>query len=159
MTEENQHRGRMNELRGRQTEAIVEAYHIAAKQLGVARLIKLPTPTKRGDGGQIIFTKRSAVDFVGMMLDGTARHVAEEVKSFYDGPSFTMGRVEAHQRQYLDMVQNAGGVAVLTLVDKLSQVYVLDWSVVRTKVSLTWDDLREERVRPAEYLKRYVRRS
>jgi penicillin-binding protein-related factor A (putative recombinase) len=148
--------GAQNQERGQQTEKVMDGYHIAARQLGVADLFKVPTPTTIGEGGKIIFTKKSKTDFVGFTLDGTARHVAEEVKSHMEPGDFKMHKVEPHQRAYLEKVHAAGGIAVLTIVDRLWQVYVLEWDNIKTRTSLSYDDLRPRLVRPQMYLKRFL---
>jgi penicillin-binding protein-related factor A (putative recombinase) len=150
-------RGSQNQGRGEMAEGILKAYHQEARARKVAWLTKVPTPTQIGQGGKMIYTTKSTVDFVGMMLDGSARFVAEEVKSFFEGTRFSMSNVKPHQRAFLDGVHDAGGVAVLTVADKLWQIYVCPWGEVRSKTSLTYDDLRDYRVRPPQYLSRYLR--
>lgn len=148
-------RGATNQARGEQTESILKGYHLESHHRRVAHLDKVPTPTAVVKG-KVIYATKSTVDFIGYMMDGSARFVAEEVKSFFEVGSFAMSRVKPHQRAYLDGVHASGGVAVLTIVDRIWQVYVCPWELVRARASLSYEDLREFRVRPPTYLSRFV---
>lgn len=112
-------------------------YHAYALRAGVADMWKIPTPTARRKDRTIIYIAQSRTDCAGLMLDGSGRFVAEEIKSFgrpltKKGQSaFRLSEVKAHQRAFLDQVMNSGGVSVLTLVDVYSTVYQLPWAEVR----------------------------
>lgn len=136
-------------------EAIVDALRDAARLRRCADVRPIPTPTVGANGARR-FVARSTVDALGYLLDGTARVVAEEVKTCAAKRRFQLREVEPHQAAYLDGVERAGGVAVLTVVYGPARlVSVHAWRDVRTLVSLGPDELAACRVTAATYLARF----
>lgn len=136
-------------------EAIVGAFHREAERRGLARLFHVPTPTRwtKGKAGmRLVYAGKSVVDTVGFELNGRARFIAEEIKTT-QAHSFRIAEVEPHQRAFLDIVDAAGGVAVLTVVwspDK--RVSVLCWRNIRDLSSLSADVLAGSQVSLTTYL-------
>jgi penicillin-binding protein-related factor A (putative recombinase) len=141
-------------------EQVIAEYNACAESYGVALLHKLPTPTrrvKRGNGWSIIYTARSTVDYCGVMLDGTGRHVAIEAKSCTSRPKFYLSEVESHQREYLDSVAKAGGVAALAVVfGQARTVHVIPWEEARVVKKLEAAELARYQVTEEQYLRRFV---
>lgn len=147
---------RLAEARGGQAigaagEGIVEVYHAVARASGVADLFKVPTPTARREGA-IVYAKKSVTDYVGVLLGGSGKHVAEEVKTISEWP-LAMSVVKSHQRGYLDRTVRAGGVGVLTIVGPVARVYVIPWSVARGLTSVDEAKAREWICSPESYLR------
>src|SRR6185369_12920106 len=123
----------------------------------VAYLFKLPTPTVWSPKG-LRYSAASGTDFVGFLLDGSGRVIAEEVKACSTKARFNLREVEPHQRDMLDRVHAAGGLALLTLVwGKDRAVCVLPWAAVREKVSLADDEIRAWAEEPETFLGRHIR--
>jgi penicillin-binding protein-related factor A (putative recombinase) len=118
-------------------------------------LHKIPTPSTVRSG-RLVFTAKSTVDYVGLMLDGTGRALALEAKAVGD-TRLDLGRVAPHQRAYLDRVVGAGGVAVLGVIDSRWQVYDVPWEVVRSRPSLSLVDLEPFASAPKTWLRRFVK--
>ncbi len=132
------------EAHGRAGEAVVAQYCVAAAEHHIARLHQIATPT-RGQNGRRRFSAKATVDFLGVLLDGSGRHVALEVKTTTGGEPLALSRVDDHQRDDLDTVLGAGGLALLAPVFGEAcgavllrpRVYVVEWGKVcaRTRVS------------------------
>jgi recombination protein U len=147
---------------GAKGEKIVAEYHAAARAAGTCVMHHVPTPSRlipRNGGWMRILDKPSTVDSVGFMLDGTGRVVAEEIKTCTAKPRFDMSEVELHQAAYLDSVEEAGGVAVLTIVFGANRdVCPIDWSEAKKELSrtgkrsLTGDFILQHRITPLRYL-------
>jgi len=135
---------------------VMKPFHEAAVHLRVAHLTKVPTPTFMKNG-ELHYGAQSTVDFEGFMLDGTGRHVAEEIKGMGALPYIYLARVAPHQRAHLDAVHAAGGVAVLTVIDRLNAPHVVEWSVARDLHKLTLEELVPFRVTPQIYLVKFKR--
>lgn len=157
--------GKQAKKHGDDAEAVVvRHYHSFALRTGVADMVKLETPTKQTSDGKIIYTKKSRSDCMGMMLDGTARSVAEEIKSFGrpltpKGPTpFPLDKIKPHQREHLERTHRFGGISVLTMVDPFNYVYVVPWEYVRGRTgTLSLDDVKAYRVMPDKYLVAYAK--
>lgn len=116
---------------GDQAEEVFRQYALISLKRRIARLDKLPTPAKNV-GGKIVYCEKSTVDYIGMMLDGSGRHVAVEVKRC-SGTSFPLANLKHHQRQYLEHTDANGGVAALALVCPEfsgAEVFVVPWREV-----------------------------
>jgi hypothetical protein len=156
--------GRRAKKNGDDAETVVVLhYHSFALRAGVADMVKLETPTKQTSEGKIIYTKKSRSDCMGMMLDGSARAIAEEIKSFgrpltSKGPSpFPLGKIQPHQREHLERTHRFGGISVLTMVDPFNYVYVVPWEYVRGRSGmLSLEDVKKYRVMPDKYLVSYA---
>lgn len=140
---------------GKHGEKLVEAANAAALALGVAMVHKVPTPSTVRAGRQV-FTAKSTVDYVGMMLDGTGRAVALEAKAIQDTRLY-LARVAPHQRAYLDRVAGAGGVAVLAVIDSQWRVYDVPWAEVCLRPSLSLVDLEAWSSSPRSWLRRFAK--
>jgi len=140
---------------GRHGEKLIEAANAAALALGVAMVHKVPTPSTMRAGKQV-FTSKSTVDYVGVMLDGSGRAVALEAKAISDTKLY-LTRVAPHQRAYLDRVAGAGGVAVLGVIDSRWQVYDVPWVEVSTCASLSLVDLEPYAATPRTWLRRFCK--
>ncbi len=124
---------------GNHAEDLVEDLNAECAAAGVAHLWRVPTPTKvvgvgearKGRCLQMVHTKRATVDFLGVMRDGRA--VAVEVKRL-EGRRLNLGRVEPQQRACLDLVADAGGVAVLLVVTP-KEAYAVGWRHARAAQS------------------------
>lgn len=125
----------------------------------IAVVTKIPTPT-RWRSGRLVYAERSICDDLGYVLDGTGRHVAEEVKTCTTGDAFAMSRVKAHQRDYLEMAWRANCIARLLLIfgelagDRLVNwhAYSIPWVWARTRTSISERDARPFAVGAHNYL-------
>jgi penicillin-binding protein-related factor A (putative recombinase) len=140
---------------GKRGEQIVADYNAAALKAGVACLHQIPTPTRWSPRG-LRYASRSTVDFVGFLLDGSARFVAMEVKTCTSKKTFSMSEVEPHQREYLDTVHDAGGLALLTIVFGVDHaVCVIPWQTIRTCPLIKGQDVLIFSKTPDQYLRGY----
>jgi len=136
--------GKAAEAHGRIGEAEVARLCTAAREHHVARLEQIATPT-RGRNGRRRFAAKSIVDFLGFLMDGTGRVVAIEVKTTAEGEALALARVDEHQREYLDTVLSAGGIALLAAVfgepvgNMLLRLrtYVVPWADVCARTRVT----------------------
>ncbi len=135
---------------GDQSEEAMKAFHLLARASDVAVLHK-QFPPARLIGGKLVYLQKSTVDFVGMMLDGSGRYIAEEVKSF-EGARFSLSKVLHHQRAHLDSTLLSGGLALLVVLDPLRRVHLLPWEEARGLGGVGHDDLEGWRVTPKSYL-------
>ncbi len=141
---------------GQEAERLVQnLYHASARERRVADLRKIPTDTMVIDG-RMVHKKKSTVDHLGFLFDGTGRIVSEEVKAT-EGDSLYLTAVESHQRGWLDRCWQAGGVSILTVVMARS-VFVCPWADVRSLTKLGPVELAPFAVGPQGYLERFVRR-
>ena len=132
------------EAHGRAGEQLVAEYCSSARAHHVARVDQIATPT-RGKPGHRRFSAKSTVDFLGFMMDGTGRVVALEVKTTTGGASLDLGRVADHQREYLEDVLGAGGLALLVAVFGEAcgevvvrpRVYVVEWGRICARRTLS----------------------
>ena len=142
---------------GKSGEDILSTYHEFAANQGVAFFWKVPTPTCWRKGS-LVYAERSITDYVGTMLDGSGRSIAEEAKRTM-APRFSMTEVKEHQRAFLDRTDRAGAVALLSVVDAKGALYTFDWSVIRDCTSFAFADVPGWRVATAvDYLRRHLRR-
>jgi penicillin-binding protein-related factor A (putative recombinase) len=149
-------KARKSQRSGKAGEKTVAEYNATAQAAGVAVLHKVPTDTRWTPRG-MVYTTRSTVDFVGFMLDGTGRHLAVEVKTCTSKKTFSLGEVEPHQRDYLDAVEAAGGVAALVVVyGKEHAVCAIPWHLAKDRASLNEQAVRIFQVTPATYLRRFL---
>lgn len=108
--------GRSRAVRsGRTGEAVVADLATVARIKGVAHLVKVPTPTAGSPGKGMRYVARSTVDFVGFRMVG-GKHIAIEVKTMAGSGPFYMHEIEPHQREYLDAVERASGLAFVAVV-------------------------------------------
>jgi len=139
---------------------VVGAYHTKARESGLARMVKLPTPTKRiGPTGMpqvprsytAIYSAKSTVDCMGFTLRGRQRAILEECKAVTTRTRggafvpFQVREVEEHQREELDAAHAAGHIAVVTLVfgeGLAAQVYVVPWAWLKPRGSVHDVELR-----------------
>lgn len=139
---------------------LVASYHEAARAQGIARMTKLPTPTKRigptgmpsvPHGFTAIYSAKSTVDCAGFTLRGRTRAILEECKAVTTRTRggafvpFRVGEVEDHQREELDAAHAAGHIAVVTLVfgeGLAARVYVVPWAWLAPRVSVRDVELR-----------------
>lgn len=161
---------RDRQARGESAEDFVANLHDACLTKGVAFVRKLPTPLRvcgRGAGGKVtaFFEKKSGVDYVGHMLDGSGRAVFLEVKALKTPGRFPLSRVEEHQRDELTRAGIAGAIALLLVVmgeGRDLTAYALPWGEVFTRLeagekSLALEQLAPHRVLPGEaYLARWI---
>jgi len=135
------HHQRARKRVGDATEDHVAALNAACRLARVADLHKVPTDVVvQRAGSRIVgafYRQRATVDYLGIMLDGSGRGVAVEVKHVElgkRGPSLPLSRLEAHQRDALEVVDRAGGVAVV-LVVAAGRLYAVPWSMVAACVA------------------------
>ena len=143
---------------GSAAEAAVEACNAACKIAGVAELWRHATPTRIvGPGRTSIFSAKATVDYSGIMLDGTGRAVAVEVKRLSTKTlRLPLSRIEPHQRAHLATVHASGGVAVV-LVVHAARLYAVPWGVVAEhKVSVPGDVVARYAAGPV-YLRAWAR--
>lgn len=142
-------------LGARAEKMLEQIYHQLALNRGVARMMKMPTPTRHTGEGGLLFAQVSISDYVGFTLDGSCRHIAEECK-YTSQTRFPLAAVKVHQADYLESVWRAGGRAQVTLFNAGFQIHVIPWNVfrdLRSRVkSVTWDDMRPFLVGPASYV-------
>ena len=146
---------------GARAEKLIETvYHQLALNRGVARMHKMPTPTKHTGSG-LLFAQVSISDYVGFTLDGSCRHIAEELK-YSSAARFPLAAVKVHQSEYLESVWGAGGVAQVTILNAAFQVHVIPWPNFRhlrgQVKSLTWLEMKPFLVGPASYVTRLTGR-
>lgn len=147
---------RASQRSGASGEAVVSVYRNVARAGRTADVRTIATPTVGANGARR-FRARSTVDGVGFMLDGTGRHVAEEIKTCASKRRLSLREVELHQRTYLDGVLAAGGVAVLTVVyGPTRDVFVIPWIEARGMDSLGTRELAPYRVTAPTYLRRFM---
>lgn len=160
---------------GNETEAFVATLNEACARAGVAWLDKVPTNMRvvgrSGAMVRAVFAQKAIADFVGVLRGGRA--VAVEVKRVEVTiskrshaplpPSLSLSRVEPHQRDYLDRVDAAGGLALLLVVHGPLAAYAVPWAEARAVLAnggatLSGVFLETWRVRTGEaYLERFVR--
>lgn len=117
----------------------------------VADIWKVPTPAEWVKG-KLIYTKPSVTDYVGIMLDGSGRLVAEEAKSIEDDVLY-LSSVKPHQRGFLDRTERAHGIALLTVIGKQG-VWSFRWQDVQSRTSITLRANMDMAVTPATYVSR-----
>jgi hypothetical protein len=145
---------------GARAEDYVDNLHDACRMANVARLVRVPTQFRvlgKAPRGELRgrFVKKATVDYVGWMLDGTARVVTVEVKHQQEG-ALWIGRVEPQQQAALDSCLQAGGVAVLLVVTPM-RTYAVPWADARAHKTMNAEALEPYRVRVHElaYLAQY----
>ncbi len=157
---------------GDAAESHAEDLHALCLARGVAFVRKLPTPWKPIRPGPFkgsmvcVPEKKSGADYIGVMLDGTAREVCAECKRTTDR-RLNFGRIEPHQREDLDRSDDAGAVAVLVVIyahdPRTVTVHAVPWSEARDRIargekSLGPEELAPHRVPEGEpYLARWIR--
>lgn len=161
--------------RGRYADAYVDrVFHAAARKGVVADLQRISAETVV-DEGEVRFVNRTHVNYVGWMLDGSGRFVAEDVVATdaRTPEAFYLRRLPEHRYGYLRRCHTAGGVAVLTIVwgDALwgqagappPRVAVIDWPALSACLDtrthgpkIVLAELPE--TTPESYLTRFVRR-
>lgn len=141
---------------GAAAEDVFDKYAQAAANQKVARFWKIPTPTKNVRG-RIVYEEKSTVDYEGFLLDGTARHLAVEVKSCR-GDRFDLKNIKEHQKNHLALVHRAGGGAYLFLVClefSGTECFAMPWPVVAStaelRKSIPWADWQPWRVNPLSF--------
>lgn len=157
----------MRSRAGARAEQLVEQLNKICKTAGVAEVFKVSSHikiTKTLGGGRVVgvLTGKSVVDCLGVMLDGTGRLVAVEVKHVDVGAPlksgapaawrFALSQLKPHQRELLARIHAAGGVA-LVLVVHGGWAYALPWPVVaaaleRGQASLSAAELELHRCPP-----------
>ena len=161
---------RERQERGESAEEFVADLHDACLAQGIAFVRKLPTPLRvcgTASGGKVLafFEKKSGVDYVGHMLDGSGRAVFCEVKAQKQPGRFPLSQVKEHQREELTRAGIAGAVAVLVIVlgeGRDLTAYAVPWGDVFMWIeagakSLTPAQLTPYRLRPGEaYLARFA---
>lgn len=149
---------------GDAAEEFVKPFVSAAFGLKVADLFKVPTPTKQDKNGKIIYDEKSIADYTGFMMDGTARHVAVEVKRCSE-PSIPFDYVSPHQWEYLSRAKAAGSVCVVLVVHPrgiTNDVLELDWGLFEAyrkqglRKSVPLDDSRVRKVTTLSFLRHYL---
>lgn len=153
---------------GRDAEAFVEVFHDACLAAGVAFVRKLPTPyvvERRNPDGTFVgrYTRRTKGDYEGVLLDGSKRKIAAELKSDADpAGKLYLRELRDHQRAALEAAAARGDVAVLLVVlgaGPRRALHAVPWSVARECRVLTAADLAPWRVRPcAAYLEHFARK-
>lgn len=144
--------------KGAQAEALLAGYHLCARQHGIAQLWRTQAPAKHIGEGRVVFEGPGVTDFLGLMLDGTGRLVAEEVKALGWGQErLSLSQVKEHQRACLEATLAGGGVAVLTVVRPYGVVSVVPWAEARRVRGLGPNELDAWRVHAASYLRSFVR--
>jgi hypothetical protein len=134
---------------GARAEDYVDNLHDACRMANVARLVRVPTQFRvlgKAQRGELRgrFVKKATVDYVGWMLDGTARVVTVEVKHQQEG-ALWLGRVEPQQQSALDSCLQAGGVAVLLVVTP-KRTYAVPWAEARARKTMNAEALQPYRV-------------
>lgn len=140
-------------------EQVARALQDGALLHHIARVTKIPTPT-RWRAGRLVYAERSICDDLGYVLDGTGRHVAEEIKTCTSGEPFVMSRVKPHQRDYLEMAARANCISRLLLIfgelagDRLVdwRAYSIPWVWARGRSSISERDARPFAVGAHNYL-------
>ena len=122
--------------RGAGLESLLEYRHHLYRAAGVADIRKLPTDwhvvAKAGQGrAWLAFpARKSSVDYLGFLMDGTGRHVAVEAKETRER-RWPLAHLPGHQRAYLAAVCRAGGIAgVVIWWTALSELWAVPWSGV-----------------------------
>ena len=111
-----------NANRGAALEEALEYQHHVYRSAGIADIRKLPTDwhvtARRGVGAErawaAVPARKSAVDYLGFLMDGTGRHVGVEAKQTA-ADRWPLSSLPEHQRAYLAAVDRAGGVAGVVL--------------------------------------------
>jgi penicillin-binding protein-related factor A (putative recombinase) len=140
---------------GARAEELLDVYHQACELAGIATMRRVGTPLrvvgKPGAGAQVgaAFTKKSTVDYLGWT--STGRVIAIEVKSIQlaadDRQVFPLANLKEHQRQELERVLVAGGIAVVAIFVN-GQLYVLPWAEVRLLIAARATVLPVEALKP-----------
>jgi penicillin-binding protein-related factor A (putative recombinase) len=129
--------------RGLALEEVLEYQHLLYRSAGVADIRKLPTDWhvtgRRENGlnhGWVAFpARKSVVDYLGFLMDGSCRHIAVEAKQTA-GERWPLSALPEHQQAYLAAVDRWGGVAGVVLWWTTRDVlWALPWSLVRAEVS------------------------
>jgi hypothetical protein len=170
--------GRRAQTSGKVGEAIAERLHAVCAREGVAQVwavsshLRIVGPALHG---ALVCrpTGPSVVDCLGVMLDGSGRLVAVEIKHVAEEPTGTgrrlaalrldLARLKEHQRAHLAGVHQAGGVAVLLVPVSDLVAFAVPWPAVAEALeagarSLDEDTLRRHQVQPwRPYLARWAR--
>jgi penicillin-binding protein-related factor A (putative recombinase) len=152
-------------------EKVADSLHELCELTGVASVRRVASNLKVVGGGRGRFTaiaqKKSTVDCWGVMHED-GRAVAVEVKTVSPKKSAKGGflpcslswsRVEQHQKDELNRVFSAGGVAVLLIIHGDLAVYAVPWGTGGLHPSIRGEVLEKHRVKPGEaYLARWSKR-
>ena len=130
--------------RGLALEELLEYQHHLYRSAGIADIRKLPTDwhvtARRGVGAEHAWAafpaRKSAVDYLGFLMDGSGRHVAVEAKQTA-AERWPMSALPQHQRAYLAAVDRAGGVAGVVLWWTARNVlWAVPWSELAAEVAV-----------------------
>jgi hypothetical protein len=159
--------GRAGLAKGIGFEQDLERHHQRAAVAGLATLWWTGRPTigLRDDGSPIYGI--AGPDFLGLLLDGSARAVAVEAKSDA-GARLDRSAIAAHQAEALDATHRAGGLALVAVeLRALGGRWAIPWGELAARwggprggasvgpAELAGFELVEH---PAGYLVRFVRR-
>ena len=137
-------------------EEIVAQARAYAFRAGAFRIDRVPTPSKPIGNGRWVPDEKSTVDGVGFVLDGSAGFIAEEVKAVDEPGPFYLSRVEDHQKAFLDAVDRAGGIAMVTVVllrQPKRRLSVWGWWECSARTSIPYEELLERAVPIEGYAK------
>ena len=139
---------------GMYLERIVDVSLEYYKEQGVCLIDKVPTPIKvhrhlRGALYEAFFQKKSTVDYVGVIRGG--RGIAFDAKSTTAKRFNWRKAVKDHQRDYLKVFQQLGGLSFILLhfdwIGSWDHFYFIPFAfLLRSKSSLTPEDLEEFKV-------------
>lgn len=148
---------------GQRSERVIEDMHEALELAGVAHVRKVTTPTSGAPGKGMRFTKRSGVDFVGVILCGprAGRAVYVEAKHV-DRPRFDLARIEPHQWNELAIAHRAGAASLVLVIGPTVETWALPFEVLQSAralghASIPREQLEIFRVRGSHYLTRWTR--
>lgn len=137
---------------GQESEYLWERCHNACLTAKIARVWKIPTPTKKGKDGRLIYTRKSTVDYMG--FTHTGRAIVAEAKSAIDGQFFASD-FEEHQRKMLDDAL-ADHALVLALLARDGKLRAVPWVDVRDAKGFRFGDVGFPVDAGEAYLRRWV---
>ena len=94
-------------LKGNELEKSAARANVAYKKNNKALILKIPVPilyTKNG-----LVAQQSTVDFAGLIHGG--QFIAFDAKETKSKTSFPLSNIHQHQLNYLEIVQNLGGIS------------------------------------------------
>lgn len=142
---------------GNMGEKLVKLYNDHAKLDLIAEIEKIPTPTVYTPRG-LIHSKKSTVDYLGFTLDGQAKIVAIEVKTYFNSDTYPLEEIPEHQRDFLNTVYESNGYAFLALIFKDGFLRLIPWIDIRDLSTISMEDSTEYKTTISNYLREPVSR-
>jgi len=136
---------------GRMGEKLVKLYNDHAQRNLIACLEKIPTPTVYTPRG-LVHSSKSTVDFLGFTLDGQAKIIAIEVKTYFSSNTFPLQEMPDHQRSFLNTIYESNGYSYLALIFKDGFLRLIPWIDIRELSEISMSDSDSYKTKISDYL-------